>query len=148
MNSQSGIPMRNLLVELGHKQPPSGTPVRVDNRTAHGITNRTCKPQKTKAMDMRFHWLKDQEAQGHYNYYWAPGKINLGDYYTKHHPGKYHRTMRKFILNCARQVLTDTHLQGCAETLKVPHVTRDSRGLNVLPQVQKHRIQIVHLSII
>ena len=138
MNAQEGIPMRTTLEELGHPQPP--TPVRIDNKTAYGIATQTCKPQKTKAMDMRFHWLKDREAQGHYNFYWAPGKINLGDFYTKHHPGNYHRNMRKFILNCANKILTDTHLQGCAETLKVPRVTRHSRGTKVLPTSANARI--------
>ena len=126
MNSQEGIPVRNTLTELGHKQPP--TPLRIDNKTAQGIATMTCKPQKTKSMDMKFHWVKDREAQGHYNYYWAPGKINLGDYYTKHHPKIYHQIMRRFILNSAKHILTDTHLQGCAESLKVSRRTRDSRG--------------------
>ena len=131
MNCQEAIPARNTLIELGHKQPP--TPVRTDNKTAHGITMGTCKPQKTKAMDMRFHWLKDREAQGHFNFYWEPGKLNLGDFYTKHHPSKYHRIMRPFILNVADRILTDQHLQGCAETLASPRHTSVSRGTKSPP---------------
>jgi hypothetical protein len=36
-------------------------------------------------MDMRFHWLRCHEAQHQFCFYWAPGKSNLGDYWTKHH---------------------------------------------------------------
>jgi hypothetical protein len=35
-------------------------------------------------MDMGFYWVKDQEEEGQFNLYWAPGSENLGDYFTKH----------------------------------------------------------------
>jgi hypothetical protein len=49
------------LEELGHKQPP--TPIQTDNSTACGVVNNEIQPKATKAMDMRFYWLKDRERQ-------------------------------------------------------------------------------------
>ena len=128
LNTQEGVPMRNTLIKLDHNQPP--TPTRTDNTTAHGIIHGSCKPQKTKSMDMRYHWLKDRAAQQQFDFYWEPGKMNMGDFYTKHHPPKYHRALRPFILKSAQTILTDRHLQECVETLtskpRGTDVTRDS----------------------
>jgi hypothetical protein len=57
-NAQSGDPLRVTLTELGHTQPP--TPLRTDNSTAFGILNETIKQKRSKAMDMRYHWLTDR----------------------------------------------------------------------------------------
>jgi hypothetical protein len=43
---------------MGHKQPP--TPLQTDNSTADGVINGKIQPKRTKAMDMRFHWLRDR----------------------------------------------------------------------------------------
>jgi hypothetical protein len=50
-------------------------------------------------MDMRFYWLKDRESVEQFKYLWAPGKENLADYWTKHHPPLHHQRMRPIILN-------------------------------------------------
>jgi hypothetical protein len=60
-NAQSGAPLRVTLTELGHIQPP--TPLRTDNSTAFGILNETMKQKRSKAMDMRYHWLTDRVCQ-------------------------------------------------------------------------------------
>jgi hypothetical protein len=52
----------------------------------------------TKAMDMRFHWLRCCEAQRQFCFYWAPGKSNLGDYWMKHHCAAHHIEKRPTIL--------------------------------------------------
>ena len=36
-------------------------------------------------MDMRFYWLKDREAKKQFKIFWRAGKLNKGDYHTKHH---------------------------------------------------------------
>ena len=97
--AQESIPMRQCLEELGHKQPP--TPIQVDNTTAFGFMTKTIKQKRSKAIDMRFYWLQDRCEQRQFHIYWAPGKQNLGDYHTKHHPPSHHRNMRAKILNSA-----------------------------------------------
>ena len=81
-NAKIAVPMRRTLEELGHPQP--STPVQTDNSTAYGvINNKIIQPKATKAMDMRFYWLKDRESVEQFKYYWRPGKSNLADYWTK-----------------------------------------------------------------
>ena len=109
INAREAIPARKTLEEMGHKQPT--TPMQVDNSTAIGVANNKIQPRRTKAMDMRFHWLRDREAQRQFNFYWRPGKENLADYWTKHHCAAHHRQMRpkiltpKIVLNALRASL-------------------------------------------
>jgi hypothetical protein len=55
INTPEAIPMRHLLKELGHKQSP--TPIQTNNSTARGVITNNIQPRRTKAMDIRFHWL-------------------------------------------------------------------------------------------
>ncbi len=49
-------------------------------------------------MDMRFHWLQEQECQQQFRIYWQPGKVNYADYWTKNHPAPHHQNMHKEFL--------------------------------------------------
>jgi hypothetical protein len=82
-NDQTGLPIKITLIELGHKQP--ATPLRTDDSTAFGILNETIKQKRSKAMDMRYHWLTDRVHQKQFDVYWQPGRENLGDYHTQNH---------------------------------------------------------------
>ena len=81
---------------MGHKQPK--TPLQTDNAMANAVVNGIVQPKRTKAMDMRFHWLRDREAQEQFRIHWRPGKSNYADYWTKHHPAKHHTTTRREFL--------------------------------------------------
>jgi len=59
--AREAVYIRIILEELGHKQPP--TPLQTDNAMADAIINGKIQPKRTKAMDMRFHWLQDHECQ-------------------------------------------------------------------------------------
>jgi hypothetical protein len=83
INAKEGAVIRTTLEELGHEHPP--TPMETDNTTATGYSNGTIKQKRTKAMDMRFYWIKDRVKQGQFNVYWGPCFQNLADYFTKHH---------------------------------------------------------------
>jgi hypothetical protein len=52
LNAKEGVNIRNILTEMGHQQP--ATPLQTDNATTHTILRGTCKPQSSKAIDMRF----------------------------------------------------------------------------------------------
>jgi hypothetical protein len=60
INAHKAVPQRQTLAEMGHKQPP--TPMQTDNSTALGVVNNNIQPRRTKAMDVRFHWLRCREA--------------------------------------------------------------------------------------
>jgi hypothetical protein len=116
INACEAVPMRQLLTEMGHKQPK--TPIQTDNTTAFGVVNNNIQPQRTKAMGMHFHWLCCCDSQVQFRYYWAPGSNNLADYWTKHHCATHHIEKRpeiltsKFIINAL-----------CASTQQTPATT-------------------------
>jgi hypothetical protein len=64
INAKEGAVLRPALEELGHKQPP--TPMETDNTTATGYRNGSIKQKCTKAMDMRFYWIKYRVKQGQF----------------------------------------------------------------------------------
>ena len=97
LNKQEAVPLIVTLTELGHPQP--ATPLVTDNQTAKGIANNSVKQKRSKAMDMRFYWLRDRIAQGQFFMFWQPGKFNLADYFTKFHPIAHHKRMREFYLS-------------------------------------------------
>jgi hypothetical protein len=111
-NAQSGAPLRVTLTELGHTQPP--TPLRTDNSTAYGIVNETIKQKRSKAMDMRYHWLTDRVRQKQFDVYWRPGRENLADYHTKHHSAQHHKDMRHLILLEANSLPV---MRGCVKLM-------------------------------
>ena len=88
--------------------------MRTDNNTASGIINGIFKQDRSKAIDMRFYWLVDRVKQGQFKVYWASGKKNMADFFTKHHPASHHRKMR-----CVYTHTKDSpsSLQGCVELL-------------------------------
>jgi len=75
INARKAVEERIILKEMGHKQP--ATPVQVDNSTAEGIINKRVQPKRTKAMDMRFRWLRDRSTQKQFCFYWRPGPTNM-----------------------------------------------------------------------
>jgi hypothetical protein len=85
LNGQEAIPIITALEEMGHQQPTTGTPLETDNFTAHDILKAQVRMKRSKAFDMRCHWLKDRIARLQFNFHWAPGKHNHADYFTKHH---------------------------------------------------------------
>ena len=97
INAKLAVPMRHTLEEMGH--PQGRTPIQTDNSTANGVVNGKIQPKQTKAMDMRFYWLKDRETQNFFQFHWKPGKNNLAHYWTKHHAAIHHSNIRSQILS-------------------------------------------------
>jgi hypothetical protein len=57
LNAKEAVYLRQILTKMGHLQPR--TPIQTNNTTAEGVINNKIHPKQTKAMDMRFHWLRD-----------------------------------------------------------------------------------------
>ena len=104
-------PIRETLKEMGHPQGP--TPLQFDNKCATGILNDNVKQKMSKAMDMRFYWLRDRIRQGQFYVHWKNGYLNLADYVTKHHPTQHHINMRStYVANAIlRKRQTDINSQ-------------------------------------
>jgi predicted transposase YdaD len=82
---------------VGYPQP--ATPVQTDNSTTCGIANNNIKQQLSRKIDMRFYWVRDRVRQGQFNIHWKPGKVNLADYYTKHHSATHHQQVHLVYLH-------------------------------------------------
>ena len=96
-NCQTAVYIRNMLTALDHLQP--ATPARTDNSTASGFVNDTLKKKRSKAWDVRYHWLSDQSSLVNLFIYWDKGTNNYADYHTKHHAPTHHINSReKYVL--------------------------------------------------
>ena len=64
INTQTAVPIRTALSEMGWKQVP--TAIQVENSAAVGIATKEFRQKKSKAMDMRFYWINDRIKQGQF----------------------------------------------------------------------------------
>ena len=68
---KEGVIQRIALEEMQWPQPP--TPITLDNSAAAGLARDTIKANKSRAMDMRLHWIQDRAQQRQFQVTWAPG---------------------------------------------------------------------------
>jgi hypothetical protein len=95
-NAKEACMLRTTLSEMGHPQP--ATPIQTDNAVASGIANDKVKQRRSKAIDMRFYWIKDRVKNGEFLIHWRKGIDNDADYFTKHHSPSHHRLLRSRYL--------------------------------------------------
>jgi hypothetical protein len=139
-NAKEGVMIRIILVEMGHPQPT--TPIQVDNSCAAGIANDTVKQRRSKAIDMRFYWLKDRECQGQFHIHWRKGAENRADYVTKHHSAAHHRRMRPTYLHTPKSPhFTPAHSHVSGEGVLMP-------GLSPLIRVPSPHIRVTSRNIL
>lgn len=96
INGGTAAGHRTTLTDMGHAQPP--TIIQCDNSCATGIANGAAKQRKSKAIDMRYHWIRDRVRQAQFAIHWRPGKTNLADYLTKDLPVHIVRTLRQYFV--------------------------------------------------
>jgi hypothetical protein len=96
-NGQDAYSLRIALEEMNHPQPP--TPIQTDNSTAAGLANDSIKQKRSKAMSMRWFWIRDKVKDNIFNIYWNSGKTKRADYFSKQHPTKHHIDMRPLYLH-------------------------------------------------
>ena len=111
--------------------------MQVDNTTSVGFAKDTIKQKWQKVINMHFYCIRDRTLQGHFNIYWAPGSINLGDYHTKNHSLVHHRLMRPHSLHDKPRVHLDNlvvmHLlRGCVNS-------RRMRAVCTEPEINSRR---------
>jgi hypothetical protein len=76
VNTKEGEIVRTTLKEMGFSQP--GSPVTTDNSTANGIMNGTIRQQCSRAIDMRYHWVRDCVVQKHFDIFLETGISQFG----------------------------------------------------------------------
>ena len=85
----SSAPLQHTLTDLGN--PPDPALMFTDNKCVDGVANDTVTQRHSKAMDMRYHFVRDRVRQGQIR-----RTTNLADYLTKTHPNKHFAAMRPF----------------------------------------------------
>ena len=61
INAKEGEVLRTSQEEMWHQQGP--IPIQTDNSTFSGIINETSKQRRSKAIEMRFYWVRDRCKQ-------------------------------------------------------------------------------------
>ena len=152
VNCKEAVPIRQMLEDMRHPQPTDGTPVTTDNSTAEGIANSTMKQSRSKAMDMRFYWAQDRVSQKQFRVFWRRGKLNMGDYHTKHHSPGHNRKMRPCYLHMKDSPVYLPHdsvtgstvaspLRGCIDpAFSNPRAARPRRQHRVTMQEHSSRL--------
>jgi hypothetical protein len=97
INATTAEGIRNTLADLDY--PQAATAITSDNSVAVSVANKTVKQRRSKAIDMKFHWIQDRVEQGHFTVGWQPGKTNLADYFTKAHPVHHFKSMRPYFVH-------------------------------------------------
>jgi hypothetical protein len=105
--AQAATSLRITLGELGYPQP--ATQITCDNACAVGIANDSFSQKRSKTIDMRYHWLRDQVRLGNFTIIWQPGSINLADFFTKAHSVEHHLNMIKTYSVAEEGVLSNVH---------------------------------------
>ena len=88
VNFQRGAATRMALIEMVHTQPT--TPAVNDSTTGDVLVNDNIRKRRSRAIDMRFYWVRDRVRQGQFLVYWMAGEHNLEEYFTNHHPTRHH----------------------------------------------------------
>ena len=120
LNAKEGVYLCQILTKMGHPQPC--TPIQTDNTMVEGVKNNKIQPKRTKAMDMRFHWLHNRKEQGQFCILWRLGKMNLADYFTKHHPPTHHVNVRAEFLTKVKD-LAEARRQKQGNGQTKPHIS-------------------------
>ena len=120
-NGHEIIPIRRVLDALDHPHPP--TPVKTNNSTSDSFVYSNIRKLRSKTWYMRWNWLRDKETHRKFKYYWAPGKENDANYFTKQFPPNYYHKIRPnyilkgFNLTTLQPYYGDlaspSHVRGC-----------------------------------
>ena len=111
------------LVEMGHVQPP--IPAVTDNATGDGFVNDKIFQRRSRAIDVRFYWVRDRVRQRQFLVHLIDGEHNLARYFTNHHPTSHHQSQRSIYLvptvdaskySC---YMSPIDLLGCFESLPI-----------------------------
>ena len=144
-NAQVAIPIRYMLEQLGHPQRP--TLIKTDNATTYyNFIHNNINQKRSKSWDMRLYWLRDKKQQNQFLFHWEKGENNKGDYYTKHHTEKYHKSIRATYVQDVNHLCqlhdTASDLQGCVRPTGHPQVMLTSQQSLMTADAPKMRYNL------
>jgi hypothetical protein len=93
INGIHGTWLRTVLAALGYPQQQPTT-IYCDNECAVGIATRSVKTRRSKAIDMRYHWIRDRVENNVLQVRWIAGIENYADFFTKALPVHQHQKVK------------------------------------------------------
>ncbi len=96
LNAQHGVWLRAVLEALGYSQP--STRLLCDNTCAVGLANKSLKPKRSKAILMRYHWVRERVQSGEFVVTWLAGSKNIADFFTKPLPTPKHKEIQALLI--------------------------------------------------
>ena len=81
MASLRALYLKQIAEAMGFIQGP--IVIRTDNEAAMGILNSTYGLKRTRSINVRFHWLRQQVSEGAFIILWIQGIANIADFFTK-----------------------------------------------------------------
>jgi hypothetical protein len=94
--AQSAEILRSTLADMGYIRKP--TKLLCDNTCALGIATSTAKQKRSKAINMRFHWIRDRVKEGHFDLIWMSGQDNIADFFTKNLPVSKYKKFKEVLV--------------------------------------------------
>jgi hypothetical protein len=145
--AKEGTATRTILEEMGHHQ--EAMKLTTDNYTDDGIIYDTVQKICSKAIDMRFYWIKDRGKQGQFKLGWAPGDTSTGDYFTKLHSPAHHKRMQPHYLHsdAAPMIRHDSKasvLRGCLNLCTLSPASRPQAPTARVLSAASHRWPAEH----
>ena len=96
LNAQHGVWLRIVLDALGY--PQAATSLLCDNTCAVGLANKSLKPKRSKAILMRYHWVRERVQSGEFVVTWLAGSKNIADFFTKPLPTPKHKEIQALLM--------------------------------------------------
>jgi hypothetical protein len=116
LNAQEAESIRNTLADFGY--PQQATPILSDNSFATNLANDAVKQKRSKAIDMRWHWIRERVRNKHFEISWTPGTTNIADFFTKALPVSKFNIYKKQIIHSPEKEQQQANLARIAHQNK------------------------------
>ena len=137
--------MRMALIEMVHAHAP--TPSVTDRATGDVFINDNIQQRHSRAINMRFYWVRDKFRQGQCIVYWMAGEHNMEEYFTNPHPTRHHWSQRSTYLFPTLYAskyacyMSPIDLQGCVESLPIRWNVQRTDKISLLHGKETHNRQ-------
>jgi hypothetical protein len=84
--TREAICLRRMLIELGETSVDTAVDLNEDNQACIKLAHNPCSAQRTKSMDVKYHFLRQAVQEGKINLKYVDTKKQLADIFTKQLP--------------------------------------------------------------
>ena len=118
--------LAGLLEELGLAKKSPAPIIYGDNQSTQELSKNDIKSERTKHIDIKYHFVQDEVKSGRVQLQWIPTTEQLADVLTKALGGPQHHALRSALLTPVRQ--------------RVDEVSKDDRARRADPRSVESRL--------